>query len=220
MLFANRAVAGRQLAHKLTRYANRHDVVVLAVPRGGVPVAFEIAEELDAPLDVFVVRKIGLPGQEEVAIGAVASGDILVLNEDLITRLDVPRPLIDRLAADEREELTRREKIYRGKRPLTNIEGRIAIVVDDGLATGASMAAAVRGLRRLMPQRLVVAVPVAAADSLAAVSRDADEIIFVATPDPFNAVSLWYDHFDQTTDDEVCRLLQASERRAMAALVN
>ena len=220
MLFANRAVAGRLLAHRLTRYANRHDVVVLGIARGGVPVGFEVAEDLDAPLDAFVVRKIGLPGQEELAIGAIASGGIMVTNDSLLERLAVPRSVVHALAAEARLELARREHIYRNGRPLVSIEGRIAVIVDDGLATGTSMIAAVRAVREMMPRRIVVAVAVAAPESLPALWRDADEVIYVATPQPFNAVSVWYDHFGPTSDDEVCHLLQLSAEHAMAAIVN
>lgn len=210
--FQDRSDAGRALAGALTHYADV-DVVVLALPRGGVPVAFEVAERLGAPLDVFLVRKLGVPGHEELAMGAVASGGVQVLNDDLIARLGVTRPALDRVIARERAELLRRERAYRDERPPLAVAGRTVILIDDGLATGATMRAAVAGLRKLEPGRIVVAVPVAAHDACAQVGAEVDEMVCVATPSPFHGVGLWYRDFDQTDDDEVCALLSAAARR-------
>jgi putative phosphoribosyl transferase len=207
-LFADRADAGRKLAEKLSKYAGRDDVVVLALPRGGVPVAFEVTRRLQAPLDVFVVRKLGLPGHEELAMGAIASGGIRVLNEEVVNRLSVPDHLIESVAKNEMEELRRREKVYRGERALASVSDRTVILVDDGLATGASMKAAVSGLWALDPYRVVVAVPVAAPETCARFLQLVDEIICMETPEKFFGVGAWYDDFSQTSDEEVRQLLQ------------
>jgi putative phosphoribosyl transferase len=207
-LFADRADAGRKLAEKLNKYAGRDDVVVLALPRGGVPVAFEVARRLQAPLDVFVVRKLGLPGHEELAMGAIASGGIRVLNEEVVNRLSVPDHLIESVAKNEMEELRRREKVYRGERALASVSDRTVILVDDGLATGASMKAAVSGLWALDPYQVVVAVPVAAPETCARFLQLVDEIICLETPEKFFGVGAWYDDFSQTSDEEVRQLLQ------------
>ena len=205
--FRNRREAGRKLAEKLAAYANRPDVLVLALPRGGVPVAYEVARALGAPLDVFVVRKLGVPGYEELAMGAIATGEVRVLNDDLVVRLGIPEYLIDAVTAREQEELKRRERLYRGGRPVPDVRDRTVILVDDGLATGSTMLAAVRALRQLQPARIVVAVPVAAADTCRALGAEADEVVCAVTPEPFRAVGLWYEDFSQTTDEEVRDLL-------------
>ncbi len=206
--FRDRAEAGRKLAEKLVAYAGRPDVLVLGLPRGGVPVAFEVAQALDAPLDVFLVRKLGVPGHEELAMGAIASGGVRVLNEDVIQKLNPPFRVIQEVAARELQELARRERLYRGDRPALEVRGRTVIVVDDWLATGSTMRAAVAALRRLGPARLIVAVPTAAPATCAELGQEADECICVITPDPFYAVGIWYEDFSQTTDDEVRDLLE------------
>jgi predicted phosphoribosyltransferase len=207
MRFRDRADAGRRLAAELGRYAGRDDVLVLALPRGGVPVAFEVAGALGAPLDVFLVRKLGVPGHEELAMGAIASGGVEVLNRDVVDPLRIPRPVIDHVAARELEELQRRERAYRSGRPPLDVRRRTVILVDDGLATGATMRAAAAALKRQQPARLVVAVPLAAPETCAAFRGEVDEIVCAFTPEPFHAVGLWYDDFSQTTDDEVRDLL-------------
>jgi len=188
-------------------YAGQPDVLVLALPRGGVPVAFEVAQALRAPLDVFIVRKLGMPGHEELAIGAIASGGVRVLNEDLIRLLGVPNNVLQDITARELEELRRREAAYRGSRPPEPIAGRTVILVDDGLATGASMRAAVRALRREGAARIVVAVPVAAADTCESLRPEVEDVVCAVTPEPFTAVGAWYEDFRQTTDEEVRALL-------------
>jgi predicted phosphoribosyltransferase len=207
MHFRDRADGGRQLAERLNAYAGRDDVIVLALPRGGVPVGFEVARELQARLDVFLVRKLGVPGHPELAMGAIASGGVRVLSEDLIDELAIPRAIVENVAAREQLELERRDRAYRGERPLPTLRDRTVILVDDGLATGATMEAAVRAARMHAPARIVVAVPVGAAETCANLRRTADEVVCVATPEPFRAVGLWYDRFDQTTDEEVIELL-------------
>ncbi|HEX9370883.1 MAG TPA: YbaK/EbsC family protein [Roseiflexaceae bacterium] len=206
--FCDRTEAGRRLAALLGSYAGRPDVLVLALPRGGVPVAFEVARALHAPLDVLVVRKLGVPGQEELALGAIASGGVLVLNEQLIRRLRLTSGTIDAIAAVEQCELERREQAYRGDLPPADVAGRTVIVVDDGLATGTSMHAAVVTLRERRPARIVVAVPLAALDGCATFRPLVDEIVWVLAPDPLYAVGMWYDDFAPTTDKQVRRLLR------------
>lgn len=215
-VFPNRSAAGEFLAARISYYAGRDDVVILALPRGGVPVAFEVARRLRAPLDVFLVRKLGAPGQEELAVGAIASGGVLVLNEDVVRHLDLTRDEIEAIAAAERRELERREGMYRGASPRPSLQGKTVIFVDDGLATGSSMMAAVRAIRRYEPQTIVVAVPVAASDTCEWLRGEVDEVICARTPEPFYAVGTWYDDFSQTTDDEVRELLAraAALRRA------
>jgi predicted phosphoribosyltransferase len=218
MLFLDRAEAGRRLASRLARYAHRDDVLVLALPRGGVPVAYEVALALDVPLDVFVVRKLGVPGHEELAIGAIATGGIRVLNEDVVRELGIPPSVVDAVAEEEQRELERREAAYRGLRPPHPIEGRVAILVDDGLATGSTMRAAALALRRRAPRSCVVAVPVAAVTTCAEMREVADEVVCAETPEPFRAVGEWYEDFSQTSDEEVRALLaRASERRHVIA---
>jgi putative phosphoribosyl transferase len=205
--FQDRFEAGRLLATKLEAYANREDVWVLALPRGGVPVAFEVAKALHAPLDVFLVRKLGVPGHEELAMGAIASGGVMVRNDEVITGLGVPTYVIDTVVAQEQQELQRREHLYRGDQPFPDLQDCTAILVDDGLATGASMRAAVAALRQHQPAHSVVAVPIAAPATCKALQAEVDEIVCARTPEPFYAVGLWYEDFSQTTDDEVRALL-------------
>jgi predicted phosphoribosyltransferase len=212
MLFQDRRNAGRQLAAELPAYAGRPDVVVLALPRGGVPVAYEVAKALGAPLDVFLVRKIGVPGHEELAMGAIASGGVRVVNDDVVRELGIPQSLFDAVAAEELLELQRRERAYRDDRPAPDVCGKTVILVDDGLATGSSMRAAVAALRRLGPAKVVVAVPVAATEVCAEFQDVADDVVCAQTPPAFRAVGLWYDDFSQTSDEEVRELLsQQSE---------
>ena len=214
MLFTNRADAGSQLAARLSAYASRSDVIVLALPRGGVPVAAEVATRLHAPLDVFLVRKLGAPGQPELAIGAIAAGGAEVLSRELIEELDIPTGVVQQVIARERIELNRRDRAFRGDRPPPVVRGRIVLLVDDGLATGATMEAAVIALRRLEPVRIVVAVPVGSSQACERLRKLADELVCVAAPPLFSAVGQWYDDFSQTTDDEVRRLLDAGEAAA------
>jgi predicted phosphoribosyltransferase len=212
--FRDRREAGRLLADKLTDYANRPDVIVLALPRGGVPVAYEAARALQAPLDVFLVRKLGVPGHEELAMGAVATGGVRVLNDEVVTSLRISEKQIDAATSQQREELKRRERLYRDGRPAPNVRGRTVILVDDGLATGATMRAAVQALRQQQPARTVVAVPTASPDTCQALRAEADEVVCAITPEPFLAVGRWYDVFTQTTDDEVRDLLARGLRAA------
>jgi predicted phosphoribosyltransferase len=216
-LFRDRRDAGRLLAAKLAAYANRPDVLVLALPRGGVPVAYEVARALKAALDVFIVRKLGLPGHEEFAMGAVASGGVRVLNDRIVDEFGIPEYLIDRVAAREQQELARRERLYRGDRPVPDVRGRTVILVDDGLATGATMHAAIRALQQQQPARIVVAVPVAAPETCEQLKAEVDEVICAVTPQPFRAVGLWYRDFSQTTDEEVRNLLAQSAEIGRAA---
>lgn len=208
--FSDRAEAGRILAGRLQRYANRSDVVVLGLPRGGVPVAFEVAQALAAPLDVFVVRKLGVPGQEELAMGAIASGGTQVLNDDVIETMGIPEWVIQEAVHQQQVELERREQFYRGDRPLIDVRGKTVILIDDGLATGASMRAAIRALRRQQPAAIVVAVPVAAAATCQDLRSEVDDVICAIAPDVFYAVGLWYQDFSQTTDEQVRDLLSRS----------
>jgi putative phosphoribosyl transferase len=209
-LFRDRSEAGRRLAARLAEYADRPDVLVLALPRGGVPVGYEVATALHAPMDVFIVRKLGVPGHEEFAMGAVATGGVRVLNDQVVRALRIPNYVIDAVASWEQEELTRRERLYRGDRPPPDVRGKTVILVDDGLATGSTMLAAVQALRRQGPARIVMAVPVASPDTCELLKEEVDEVVCAATPEPFYAVGLWYQDFSQTTDEEVRELLARS----------
>jgi putative phosphoribosyl transferase len=208
MLFRDRAEAGQLLAAKLAPYSNRADVAVLALPRGGVPVAFEVARALHGPLDVFLVRKLGVPGYEELAMGALATGSVRVLNDDVVRALGISEDVIQSVAVREQQELERRERVYRGNRPPLDVRGRIVILVDDGLATGSTMRAAVAALRRQAPARIIVAVPVGASETCHELWAEADEVVCLRTPEPFRAVGLWYEDFSQTSDQEVHELLE------------
>jgi putative phosphoribosyl transferase len=212
--FQDRFDAGTTLATQLADYAGRNDVVVLALPRGGVPVGFEVAKALQAPLDVFLVRKLGVPGHEELAMGAIASGGVQVLNDDVVEALDVPPERIAAVATAEEQELERRLRAYRSDMPPLIAKDKVAILVDDGLATGSSMRAAVQALRRLDPAHIVVAVPTAAAETCERLATEADEVVCASTPRPFHAVGLSYRDFSQTTDDEVSDLLRRAASRA------
>ena len=207
-IFKDRSEAGWFLADKLTDYADRRDVIVLGLPRGGIPVAYEVARKLHAPLDVFTVRKLGVPGHEELAMGAIASGGVRVLNHDVLSYIRIPDEEIDRVAANELRELERRERLYRGARPPLEVRDRVVIVVDDGLATGSTMRAAVKSLRQKGPKQIVVAAPVGARETCDSFKDEVDVVCVCAlTPEPFQAVGLWYANFEQTTDDEVRHLL-------------
>jgi predicted phosphoribosyltransferase len=209
--FRDRREAGRFLASRLAHYAGRPDVVVLALPRGGVPVAYEVARALNAPLDVFLVRKLGVPGHEELAMGAVATGGVRVLNERVVRALGMPAHVIDAVAQREQAELARRERAYRQGRPPPDVRGKTVILVDDGLATGATMRAAIRALRQIAPTRIVVAVPTASRDTCEALAAQVDEVVCATTPEPFYGVGAWYEDFSQTTDDEVRDMLARAE---------
>jgi predicted phosphoribosyltransferase len=214
--FRDRTEAGRVLADALSHYPGRDDVLVLALPRGGVPVAYEVANALDAPMDVFVVRKLGVPGHEELAMGAIASGGVRVLNDEVVAPLRIPRPVIEQVTRLEMRELQRREALYRGNRPRADVRGKTVILVDDGLATGSTMRAAAAALRQLGPERLVAAVPTAAQDTCDAFRSEVDEVVCATTPQPFYAVGAWYEDFSQTTDEEVREYLAAANARRPA----
>jgi putative phosphoribosyl transferase len=206
-MFKDRRDAGRKLAEALQAYTGRNDVVVLALPRGGVPVAYEVARAIGAPLDIFLVRKLGTPGQPELAMGAIASGGIVVVNPDVVQMLRLPPEALEAATRAETVELERREKAYRGTRPHPSLEGRTVILVDDGLATGSSMRAAVRAVAAQKPGRTVVAVPVGAPSTCRELQREADEVVCLAQPESFAAVGNWYEDFSQTSDEEVQALL-------------
>jgi predicted phosphoribosyltransferase len=214
--FADRREAGQELAARLAAYRGQRDVIVLALPRGGVPVAFEIAEALAAPLDIFLVRKLGMPGHAEFAIGAIASGGVRVLSDDVIRWHGIPDSQIEAIAGQELAELQRREREYRQGRALTDLRGRTVILVDDGLATGSTMRAAVQAVRTHEPSRVVVAVPVGAPETCAELAALADEVVCARTPEPFSAVGLWYHDFSQTSDEEVRLLLGEHARHVQA----
>ena len=205
--YTDRREAGRELAGRLQEYAGRDDVIVLALPRGGVPVAFEVAAALQAPLDVFLVRKLGTPGHRELAMGAIASGGTRVLNDDVVQWLGITAEQIDAIAREEQRELERREAAYRGGRSLPSLTGHIVILVDDGLATGSTMRAAVQAVKQQQPARVIVAVPVGARDTCDELRRSADAVVCARMPTPFSAVGQWYRNFDQTSDEEVRQLL-------------
>lgn len=214
----DRAEAGRLLAEKLTAYADREDVIVLGLPRGGVPVAFEISRKLRAPLDVFIVRKLGVPWQEELAMGAIASGGVRVLNDEVVRAYRISDDDIASVEAKEKKELERRERAYRGDRPAPDVRGRTVLLVDDGIATGTTIRAGLAALRKLKPARIVVAVAVAPQSTYEELKAEADEVICLLAPQIFYAISLWYERFTQTTDEEVRNLLaRALEQKAASA---
>ncbi|MUG97376.1 phosphoribosyltransferase [Scytonema sp. UIC 10036] len=213
MRFKDRTQAGQLLAKELAAYANRPDTLVLGLPRGGVPVAFEIAKTLNTPLDIFVVRKLGVPDQRELAMGAIASGGVRVLNEDIVRSLHISEAEIDQVTEKEQQELERREHLYRGDRPFPELHERTVILVDDGLATGATMRAAVMALQKYNPAKTVIAVPVSAMETRDEFAAKVDEIICGLTPNPFYSVGLWYDDFPQTTDEEVRNLLHKAANK-------
>lgn len=210
-LFQDRRDAGKKLAGELSHYAGCQDVLVLGLPRGGVPVAFEVAKALGAPLDVFLVRKLGVPGHRELAMGAIASGDVQVRNPEVINMINISEQQIEQVADRERQELERRERAYRGARPQPEMQGQTVILVDDGLATGASMRAAVAALRERNPKNVVVAVPTAAPETCAEFEDEVDEVVCATTPQPFFGVGAWYADFAQTTDEEVRQLLREAQ---------
>ncbi len=220
MVFKDRTTAGQLLAAQLAAYATRKDVIVLALPRGGVPVAFEIARRINAPLDVFLVRKLGVPGHEELAMGAIASGGLRVLNNAVIQMFDLSEDVIDRVAAKEQRELERRDHLYRDDRPFPTLGEQTVILVDDGLATGTTMRAAVIALQQQQPARLIVAVPVSSPEAYQEIQTLVDEIVCLETPDPFYSVGLWYQDFPQTSDAEVRDLLKRASDNNQQSMVN
>jgi putative phosphoribosyl transferase len=211
-MFKDRADAGRLLAMRLKEYANQPDLLVLGLPRGGVPVAFEVARELKAPLDIFLVRKLGVPGHEELAMGAIASGNIRILNDMVVNGLNINNETVNWVAEQELKELQRRERQYRGDNPGPDVKSRTVILVDDGLATGSTMRAAALALRQQQPARIIVAVPVAESETCDAFRDLVDEVVCAVTPPELHAVGLWYEDFSQTSDDEVCELLERSRK--------
>src|ERR1035437_945865 len=213
MIFANRTEAGKQLALRLRKYANRDDVIVLGAPRGGVPVAFEVAKDLRAPLDVFVLRKLGVPGREEFAFGAIASGGVRILDRHTVEGLGITGLDIERVTREEKQELERRERAYRGGRPSLDVSGLTVILVDDGIATGSSMRAAIRALRQMKPARIVIAVPVAPPSTCTRLQLEVDELVCLDMPEPFYGVGQFYDDFSQVTDEEVKELLDSASRQ-------
>jgi putative phosphoribosyl transferase len=215
MSFKNRPDAGRKLAARLKHYAGHEDVLVVALPRGGVPVAYEVAAALDAPMDILLVRKLGVPGHDELAMGAIASGGLRVLNRDVLAHIPDAERVVEQVAKRELRELERREQAYRGVHPPEDLGGKTVILIDDGLATGSSMRAAVAAVKQHQPGRIVVAVPVGAASTCQELSAEVDEVICAVQPDPFLAVGLWYEDFSQTTDEEVRELLHRAHPRAM-----
>ena len=205
--FTNRAEAGELLAARFTELADRDNAIVLALPRGGVPVGYEVARSLRVPLDVFVVRKLGVPGHEELAMGAIASGGVRLLNDEVVDALGIPATLIDQVARREQAELERRERLYRGNRPPLPLTNKTVILVDDGLATGSTMRAAVAAIRRQQPKGIIVAVPVGAPSTCDEMRDVAEDVVCLRTPEPFIAVGLWYRDFGETSDAEVRELL-------------
>lgn len=212
MIFANRTEAGRSLAWRLEEYADRDDVVVLGIPRGGVPVAFEVAHALHAPLDIFLLRKLGVPGHEELAFGAIASGGVSVLDRQTLRALLISPANVDAVTAHEQQELKRCELIYRGDWPPLSLAGKTVILVDDGIATGASLLAGIHALRELRPAKIVIAVPVAPPEAYERLTYEVDEMVCVATPENFQAVGQFYDDFSQTTDQQVIELLARNQK--------
>jgi len=214
--FRDRTHAGRVLANALADYKGRTDLLVLALPRGGVPLAVEVARAVSAPVDIFVVRKLGVPGHEELAMGALASGGVRVINRDVVDALGISGRIIDEVAAEEKRELERRERLYRCGRPPQDVRGKTVILIDDGLATGSTMRAAVAALRERGPVQIVVAVPTASRSTCAEFRNVADDCVCAMTPEPFRAVGLWYEDFSQTSDEEVCELLEHAAAGAAA----
>lgn len=212
MLFKDRTAAGKRLAEQLASYADRPDLLVLALPRGGVPVAFEVAKALNADLDVMLVRKLGVPGQPELAMGAIAWGGVRVLNQAVIRSNQISESTIEEVAAEEQQELARREQLYRNNRPLPNIHDRVVILVDDGLATGATMRAAIQSLRLQQPAQVIVGVPIAATITCQQLAAEADQVICVESIERLSSIGYWYENFAQTSDAEVCRLLEQSSQ--------
>jgi len=212
--FIDRTQSGQLLGRALLHYAGRPDIIVLALPRGGVPVAFQVVKAIDAPLDLMLVRKLGTPGQEELAMGAIATGGIRVLNRDIVDALGISETTIEAVAKREVQELVRRQRAYRGDQPPAQVQGQCVILVDDGLATGATMRSAVAALRQQEPSRVVVGVPVAPLDTVETLRREADEVVCLSTPEPFRAIGCWYRDFPQTSDDEVKDLLARARRKA------
>ncbi len=215
--FRNRTEAGLLLAKKLAAYAGRPDVLVLALPRGGVPVGFEVAKALHAPLDFLIVRKLGTLGQEELAMGAITSGGVQVLNDEVVRALGISEEEIDSVAAKEQKELERRERVYRGRRAAPDVHGRTVILVDDGIATGTTIRVAIAALKTQSPSRLVVAVPVAPFSTCEELREEVDEVVCLLSPKEFWAIGLWYQNFPQTSDEEVCNLLKRADRERSAA---
>lgn len=209
--FADRREAGRKLAEELAEYAGEENLLVLALPRGGVPVAYEVARALRAPLDIFLVRKLGVPGHEELAMGAIAAGGVRILNQEVVQMLDITDDQIAAVAAAEERELNRRNREYRGERGAPELRGRVVILVDDGLATGSTMRAAAAAVRSQSPARLIVAAPVGAEETCAALRGEVDEVVCARTPEPFYGVGMWYEDFTQTTDQEVRALLERGD---------
>lgn len=219
--FKDRIEAGELVAQRLMRYAGRDDVIVLALPRGGVPVGFVVADKLDVPLDILLVRKLGFPGREEYAMGAIASGGVSVLHDEVVERFGIPLFEVEAVKQRELKEIERREKLYRANRPALPLQGRVVIIVDDGIATGSTMAAAVKCLRHFKPARIIIAVPVAPPDTYQELRPEVDEFICLSMPEPFFAVGAWYKEFDQTSDDEVKSLLvRADQEYAQRQLVH
>jgi putative phosphoribosyl transferase len=217
MFFRNRTEAGQMLSNGLKAYRDRDDVVVLALPRGGVPVGFEIAQSLNAPLDVFLVRKLGVPGYEELAMGAIATGGVLVRNQSVTRQIRISDEHINQIAAEEQRELQRRERAYRDDLPLPELAGRIAILVDDGLATGSTMYAAMEAVRQQHPDRIVIAVPVAPQSLCKHLRNEVDEVVCVLEPEDMGAIGGWYQNFSQTSDTEVCQLLEKASGHSSVA---
>ena len=209
--FRDRTQAGRRLAESLADYAKRGDAIVLGLPRGGVPVAFEIAKTLDIPMDIFLVRKLGVPGHEELAMGAIASGGVRVLNDDVIHALGISDRAVAEVAAREQHELERRNRLYRGEQAAPDLRNKLVILTDDGLATGATMQAAVNAVRAQQPAQVVVAVPTAAPDTCDMLAQQVDRIVCLMTPEPFGGVGAWYEDFSQMTDDEVRGILEEAQ---------
>lgn len=212
----NRTEAGQLLAKKLTAYANRPDVLVLGLPRGGVPVAYELAQALQVPLDICLVRKLGVPNHEELAMGAIATGNVMVINDEVVNWLGISSEIIERVAAKERQELERRDRIYRGNRPLPNVQHRIIILVDDGIATGSTLRAAIATLRQQQPAQIIVAVPVAPPLTCNQLEAEVDQVVCLIAPAHLYSISTWYENFSQTSDEEVCTLLAKAADNPMA----